>query len=71
MEIIQCSGNQIGTEGVKALSEMLTINTSLSRLDLSGNEMIVEFIVLDEYHNNDRQYYWIGRSSYYWGSVES
>ena len=32
------TGNDIGDEGAKALSEMLKVNTTLTSLDLSGEE---------------------------------
>ena len=32
------TGNQIGDEGAKAISEMLKVNTTLTSLDLSREE---------------------------------
>ena len=32
------SGNEIGVEGAKAMSEMLKVNTTLTSLDLTGEE---------------------------------
>ena len=36
----QWIGNEIGCEGAKAISESLKINTSLTELDLRGDEKI-------------------------------
>ena len=41
-------GNGIGTEGAKAISESLKINTSLTYLNLSGDEKI--------WNEKERQY---------------
>ena len=32
------TGNEIGDEGAKAMSEVLKVNTTLKELDLSGDE---------------------------------
>ena len=46
-------GNQIGDEGAKAVSESLRINTSLTSLNLSGDEKIILWERIENKWNNE------------------
>ena len=56
--------NQIGDKGAKSMSEVLKVNTTLTALDLSGeNEMKAQKIKKDEViEMNDREWDWRRRS---------
>ena len=49
------TGNWIGVEGAKAMSEMLKVNTTLTSLDLGGEEERKEKRERKERRKNDRQ----------------
>ena len=53
------TGNGIGDEGAKALSEMMKVNTTLTTLDLWGEEERKEREEKEkERRMNDRQWDW-------------
>ena len=56
--------NQIGDKGAKSMSEVLKVNTTLTALDLRGeNEMKAQKIKKDEViEMNDREWDWRRRS---------
>ena len=49
------TGNRIGVEGAKAMSEMMKVNSTLTTLDLGGEEERKEKRERKERRKNDRQ----------------
>ena len=50
--------NRIGAEGVKVLSEMLKVNSTLTTLDLSSEEEIKREREIKERRMNDSKWDW-------------
>ena len=56
------TGNDIGDEGAKAMSEMLKVNATLTELNLGGKEERRERERKKQKERmNDRQWYWSRR----------